>query len=100
MPFPATHAAILGLALAAAVPQRHAQGHPSPVPTSPPAPEALLSRRALRRARLLVQIRMLQFRNERLECIRLAILSWLPPDLRPEPLPPATACPRAGPRAP
>lgn len=48
-----------------------------------PSPEDLYSRRALRRARLVIELRLLQFRLERLECIRRAILANLPPDLRP-----------------
>jgi hypothetical protein len=53
--------------------------------TAPPlSPDALYSRRALRRARLLIQMRMLQFREERLECVRAALLRQLPPALRPQ----------------
>ncbi len=48
------------------------------------SPDALFSRRALRRARLLIQMRMLQFREERLECVRAALLRQLPPALRPQ----------------
>lgn len=47
------------------------------------SPEELYSRRALRRARLIIELRLLQFRKERLECVRGAILRNLPPDLRP-----------------
>jgi hypothetical protein len=43
----------------------------------------MLSRRALRHARLLIEMRMLELRDERLECIRRAILRRLPPELRP-----------------
>lgn len=50
----------------------------------PLSPEQLFSRRALRRARLLIQMRMLQLRDERLECVREAILRRLAPDLRPD----------------
>jgi hypothetical protein len=46
-------------------------------------PEELYTQRALRRARLIIEMRLLQFRIERLECVRLAILRNLPPDLRP-----------------
>jgi hypothetical protein len=63
-------------------PSAHPSAHPSPAAT-PLAPEELYSRRALRRARLLIQMRMLQMRDERLECVREAILRRLPPDLRP-----------------
>lgn len=47
------------------------------------SPEELYSRRALRRARLIIELSLLQFRKERLECVRAAILRTLPPDLRP-----------------
>lgn len=59
-------------------------GTPAPArPTATPSPAALtpeevFSRRALRRARLLVQMRMLQLRDERLECIREALRRQLP----------------------
>ncbi len=63
----------------------------SPSPSSAPAaaalplsPDALYSRRALRRAKLLIQMRMLQFREERLECVRAALVRQLPPALRPQ----------------
>ncbi len=51
---------------------------------APLSPDALYSRRALRRARLLIQMRMLQFREGRLECVRAALLRQLPPALRPQ----------------
>jgi len=63
-----------------------ASSSPSPAPTAaalPLSPDALYSRRALRRAKLLIQMRMLQFREERLECVRAALLRQLPPALRP-----------------
>ena len=53
-------------------------------PRSHPAPELLLSGRALRAARLLIQLRMLELRKERLECVREVLLQRLPPELRPE----------------
>lgn len=58
---------------------------PAPIPAATHAPRAraLLSPRALRRARLLIQLRMLELREERLDCLRAAILRRLPPDLRP-----------------
>jgi len=46
----------------------------------PPA-GVLFSHRALRNARLLIQMRMLELREERLECLREALLRRLPPDL-------------------
>ncbi len=49
----------------------------------PRTPEELYATRALRRARLIIELRLLEFRRERLECVRLAILRNLPPDLRP-----------------
>ena len=48
---------------------------PSPLPSSP---AALYSRRALRRAKLIIQMEMLQLRNERLDCIRSVLLRRLP----------------------
>ena len=60
------------------------KGIPSPQPTaSSPLPDELFSRRAMRQARLLIQLRLLQLRDERLECVREALLRRLPPELRP-----------------
>jgi hypothetical protein len=59
---------------------RH-QASPLPAPLSP---DALYSRRALRRARILIQMRVMQLRDERLECIREALLRQLPAALWPE----------------
>ncbi len=56
----------------------------APAASMPLSPDALYSRRALRRAKLLIQMRMLQFREERLECVRAALLRQLPPALRPQ----------------
>ena len=57
---------------------------PSPRPSAASTlPDELFSRRAVRHARLLIQMRMLQLRDERLECVREAILRRLPPELRP-----------------
>jgi hypothetical protein len=85
-PWLATAAA---LTLAAAAPAA-SQDRPLPRPAraASPAPErdAQLSKRALRRARLLIEMRLLELREERLECARSAILRHLPPDL----LPPGT----------
>jgi hypothetical protein len=58
----------------------------SPAPSASPhdvVPAALLSRRALRNARLLIQMRLLELRSERLECVRAAILRRLPAELVP-----------------
>lgn len=65
---------------------------PSPAPArsatpGPPAaisPDELYSRRALRQARILIQMRMLQLRDERLECVREALMRQLPDALWPE----------------
>ena len=56
------------------------QVSPSPRPSTPPA-STLFSRRALRNARLLIQLRMLELREERLDCVREAIIRRLPPEL-------------------
>ncbi len=55
----------------------------SPSPTTM-SPDELFSRRALRQARLLIQMRMLQLRDERLECVRAALRRRLPDALWPE----------------
>ena len=52
----------------------------APAAAPAPAPE-IYSRRALRRARLLIQLRMLELREERLTCVERAIRRNLPPDL-------------------
>lgn len=52
-----------------------------PAATASPPPissDALYSRRALRRAKLLIQMRVMEMREERLECIRAALLRRLP----------------------
>lgn len=46
--------------------------------------DQLLSKRALRRAKLLIQLRLYELRDERLQCVRQAILQRLPWDLRPQ----------------
>jgi hypothetical protein len=46
--------------------------------------DQLLSKRALRRAKLLIQLRLYELREERLQCVRAAILRRLPWDLRPQ----------------
>ena len=58
-----------------------ATASPSPAPLTP---DELFSRRAMRRARLLIQMRMMQLRDERLECVREALLRRLPSALWPE----------------
>lgn len=52
-----------------------------------PSPEELYARRALRRTRLIIELRLLEFRKERLECVRRVIIRHLPPDLRPRQAP-------------
>ena len=78
---------ILALAVfttAAAGPLAKEAPSPRPGPAATAAaPDALFSRRLLRRARLLIEMRLQQLRDERLECVREAILRRLPPDLRP-----------------
>src|SRR5271165_6903838 len=59
----------------------HATASPSPETRSP---DELFSHRALRRARLLIQMRMMQLRDEQLECVREALLRRLPAALWPE----------------
>jgi hypothetical protein len=58
---------------------------PSPAPSAAAlTPDQLFSRRALRRARVLIQMRLLQLHDERLECVRAALLRRLPVELRPD----------------
>lgn len=59
-----------------------AVSHPATNPTPPPAvaPEALFSRGAMRRARILLQLRLLQLREERLGCLRSILIRRLPPE--------------------
>jgi hypothetical protein len=69
-------------------------------PTASPAPAALspdeiFSRRALRRARLIIQMRIFQLRDERLECVREALLRRLPDALWPEVPSPSRGTPDA-----
>lgn len=75
---------LLAVALALATPAspQPARRHPSAA-LGPATPETLFSHRALRQARLILQMRLLQLREERLECVRSAILHHLPPDVRP-----------------
>jgi hypothetical protein len=74
------HSIVLALVLIASTGAQE----PSPRPPAAATPlpyNALLSRRALRNARLLIQLRLLQLREQRLDCVRAAILRRLPPDL-------------------
>jgi hypothetical protein len=77
---------------ASPVAQSHSMASPSPAPLTP---EELFSRRALRRARLLIQMRVMQFREERLECIRAALRRRLPDSLWPEEPSPSRGTPDA-----
>ena len=74
------HSLVLAGALIASTGAGHRPSHPSGSP-SPLPYNTLFSRRALRSARLLIQLRLLQLREERLECLRDAIERSLPPDL-------------------
>lgn len=47
------------------------------------SPDDLYSRRALRRARIIIEMQLLELRKQRLECVRGAILRRLPRALRP-----------------
>jgi hypothetical protein len=84
------------LASTAAPPSPVAQSRVTarPSPAVPP-PEELFSRRALRRARLLIQMRVMQFHEERLECIRAALRRQLPDSLWPEEPTPSRGIPNA-----
>jgi hypothetical protein len=56
-----------------------------PEPSAAPlSADVLFSRRALRRAKLLIQMRVMEFHEERLECIREALRRQLPGALWPE----------------
>jgi hypothetical protein len=82
---------------AGAAPSAGPSASPIRPAASPPAgatsPDALFSRRALRRARLLIQMRLLQLHDERLDCIRAALLRRLPGALWPEEPSPARGTP-------
>lgn len=78
---------LLPLVAAIAFSSTPAKPHASTRPGAalrPEQMEELLSKRALRRARLLIQLRLYELRDERLECVRKAILRRLPRDLRPQ----------------
>jgi hypothetical protein len=76
-------ATALTLAATQPAPQEHPAPKPSTAAVEPAGPGDLFSKRALRRAQLIIQMRMLELREERLECVRRAILRRLPPELRP-----------------
>jgi len=81
---------LLAILLAVGATPRVAGSRPAASP-SPKAislraisPDELFSRRALRRARLLIQMKVLQLRADRLERIREALLRQLPEVLWPD----------------
>lgn len=53
---------------------------PAPNVSPPPAADVLYSRRALRRARTVLQLKLLELREQRLERVRKAIERGLPVD--------------------
>jgi hypothetical protein len=55
-----------------------APARPAAAPAAPLSPDSLYSRRALRRARLLIQMRLMELSDERLECVREALRRRLP----------------------
>lgn len=74
----------LTLALAASLPgsakrvhHRRHQVHPSPPPV---AADQIYSKRALRRAQMILELKLLELRRERLERVRKAILNNVPID--------------------
>ena len=54
------------------------------IATPSPDPAALFNHHALRRARLLIEMRLFELRERRLGCVREAIRRRIPPDLLPE----------------
>ncbi len=58
----------------------HAHAHVRPQPIAPPTAADLFSRRALRRARIILQLKMLELRAERLDRVRKAIEQGIPID--------------------
>ena len=79
--------ALISILLASAPSSMQPAAPAKPAASPSPAaltPDELFSRRALRRARLLIQMRLMQLRDERLECVRQALLRQLPDALWPE----------------
>ena len=74
---------VAAIAFSTAPAKQHAPARPAAAPRFQQIDE-LLSKRALRRAKLLIQLRLYELRDERLECVRKAILRRLPWDLRPQ----------------
>jgi hypothetical protein len=77
-------AALIAAGPASPAPAATTQPPPHPAAGAALAPEELFSRRAMRRARLLIQMRLFQLRDERLECLREALRRQLPDALWPE----------------
>ncbi len=73
---------VTAIAFSSAPAKPHAPASPAPRLQFQRVDE-LLSKRALRRAKLVIQLRLYELREERLECLRKAILRRLPGDLRP-----------------
>jgi hypothetical protein len=65
--------AALALTLAAALLAAAPSPHPRPRPVSPPAAEELYSRRALRRAKIILQLKLLELREQQLDRVRRAV---------------------------
>lgn len=74
---------VAAIAFSALPAKPHAQASPTPALRGEQL-DQLLSKRALRRAKLLIQLRLYELREERLLCVRSAILRRLPWDLRPQ----------------
>lgn len=74
----------LTLALAASLPgsaKREHRGRHRPHPSPPPvAADQIYSKQALRRAKIIVELKLLELRRERLERVRKAILNNVPID--------------------
>lgn len=74
----------LTLALAASLPgsaKRAHRGRHKPQPTpSPVAADQIYSKRALRQAKIILELKLLELRRERLERVRKAILNHVPID--------------------
>jgi len=71
-------AAAAWLTIVLAAPAIAKDKHPGGGHHRPPQVDALYSARALRRARTIVQLRMLELREERLDCIRAVLQGRLP----------------------
>ncbi|HZZ00907.1 MAG TPA: hypothetical protein VFE36_15200 [Candidatus Baltobacteraceae bacterium] len=71
------------IAFSTAPAKARTQASPAAVPRTEQM-DQLLSKRALRRAKFLIQLRLHELHDERLACVRAAILRRLPWDLRPQ----------------